>query len=94
MLAIFSSNSNIWTQNKQHTLYRMPGAQMKKLGMVLAAAGLGGLAVYTSPWKNELPKDKDRSRTNNVKFPESKMPPIRQDMLEKPQGPKEECNKN
>ena len=75
-------------------LNRMPAAQIKTLRMVLAAAGLGGLAVYTAPWKKEVPKDKERSRTDNVKFPESKIPPIRQDMLEKPQGPKEECNKN
>ena len=79
------SNSNIWTENKQHMLNRMPATEMKTLGMVLAAAGLGGLAVYTAPWKKEVPKDKDRSRTDNVKFPESKMPPIRQEMLEKPQ---------
>ena len=79
------SNSNTWTENKQNMLNRMPAAQMKTLGMVLAAAGLGGLAVYTSPWKKEVPKDTDRSKTDNVKFPESKMPPIRQEMLEKPQ---------
>ena len=71
----------------------MPAAQMKKLGTMLVGAGLGGLAGaslgglvgYTAPWKKEVPKDKDRSRTDNVKFPESKMPPIRQEMLEKPQ---------
>ena len=66
-------------------LNRMPVAQIKTLRMVLAAAGLGGLAVYTAPWKKEVPRDKDRSRTDNVKFPESKMPPIRQEMLKKPQ---------
>ena len=66
-------------------LNRMPAAQIKTLRMVLAAAGLGGLAVYTAPWKKEVPKDKERSRTDNVKFPESKMPPISQEMLKKPQ---------
>ena len=54
---------------------------------MLAAAGLareGWLSTHPlTPWKKEIPKDKERSRTDNVKFLESKMPPIRQVMLKK-----------
>lgn len=61
-----------------------PAQSNKLFALGAAAAAVGGYLAYNKPWKSEVPKDKDRSRTDGVKFPESKMPPIKQEMIEKP----------
>ena len=72
------------SEKAQTTGTMKPAQSNKFLGLGLAAAAAGGYYLYNKPWKNDVPKDKDRSRTDGAKFPETYMPPIKQEMVEQP----------